>query len=254
MTRVLIYGCAAVCWSAGLAAEARGQSSSLYRTAASRANGQAAAAGRRTPGSDAGSWLMAPVVDTVPASTRVIEQRSLIAVPQQVPKPIKVNDFVTIIVREQKKYESDAKTDTQKKWDINSELSKWFRFYPEHRLGADRLSNGNPAVKFKWDNKLQADGEAEREDKFQTRITAKVIDVKPNGTLTLEARKAEKHDDEEIVLTLTGMCRAADVTADNTVLSSQIYDLSIAEQHVGAVRDATRRGWFPRLVDLLRPF
>jgi flagellar L-ring protein precursor FlgH len=121
-------------------------------------------------------------------------------------------------------------------------------------MGADNLTNGNPGVRLQWQNKYETEGQADREDKFVTRVTGQIIDVKPNGNVVVEARKYEKHDDEEITVTLTGVCRAKDITPDNTVLSTQIHDLVITESHTGAVRDATRRGWIPRLLDLLRPF
>lgn len=250
--RTDVLGAALLC--AGLGASAMAQSSSLYRAGLSRGAGDPNAVQPAVPSGDGGVWAVGRKIDAIPPSTRVLERTSLIAVVEERPKPIQVHDLITIIVREQKKYESDAKSDNQKKWDVNSELSRWFRFYPDHRLGRDNLSNGNPGVKFKWDNKFEGEAQAEREDKFVTRITGEIIDVKPNGTVVIEARKHEKHDEEEITLTLTGTCRAIDITADNTVLSTQIHNLNIVETHHGSVRDNTRRGWIPRIVDFLRPF
>lgn len=235
------------------AESARAQSSSLYRAAREEA------AARTLPGaapSDTSLWTIGRKIDAVPAGTRTLQRYSLIAVSEDRARPLQKNDLITIIVREQKKYETQSKSDTEKKWDVNSELSKWFRLYsdPHHILGADKLPYGNPAVKFKWDDKRQNDGELDREDMFVTRITARIVDVLPNGNVVFEARKQEKHDEEEILLTLTGTCRAADISPDNTVQSTQVYDLNLSETHTGSIRDATRRGWIPRFLDLLRPF
>ena len=87
-----------------------------------------------------------------------------------------------------------------------------------------------------------------------TRIQARVIDVKPNGNLVLEARKRITVDEEDQIATLSGVCRSKDVTAQNSVLSTQVADLEISVSHTGAARDASRRGWAMRLFDLLRPF
>ena len=195
-----------------------------------------------------------PPKDESRVSTRAIEAVSLIAVPRMPPRKFKVEDLITIIVRQQKKYEADAKLDTKKQWDLTGKLNEWFRFYPGTHLGEDQLSNGKPGFDLKFQNRLKSDADSEREDKFITRIQATVIDVKPNGNLVLEATQAETHDEEEFEITVTGVCRSEDVTPDNSILSTQIAELRLEELNKGAVRDATRRGWAPRILDWARPF
>lgn len=236
-----------------LAPPVSAQSSSLMRWSSSPA-GQpgGSAAGVTTPG--ASGFAAMPPREESRAGTRAVEAVSLIAVPRMPPRKFKVEDLITVIVRQQKKYEADAKLDTKKQWDIAGKLNEWFRLYPGLHLGEDQLSNGDPGFDFKFQNRLKSDGDSEREDKFITRIQAKVIDVKPNGNLVLEAKQTEMHDEEEFDITLTGVCRSEDVTPDNAILSTQIAELVLQEQNTGAVRDATRRGWAPRILDWARPF
>ncbi len=78
--------------------------------------------------------------------------------------------------------------------------------------------------------------------------------MKPNGVLVLEARARIEHDDELSTITLTGICRKEDVTADNTVLSTQIANKHTVVENSGALRATSTRGWIPKLLDLLRPF
>ncbi len=192
--------------------------------------------------------------DEVLPMTRGIERVSLTAIPQLPPRKYKVHDLVTIIVRQQKKYEADAEMETKKNWNIAGKLSDWFRLYPRNRLGQDKLSNGDPGFKFDFDNKYKTEGESDRQDSFITRITASVVDVKPNGNLVLEAKMEERHDEEVATITITGTCRSGDVTPDNTVLSTQIAELQLVEHNAGAVRDATTRGWVPKILDYAKPF
>jgi len=190
-----------------------------------------------------------PADDVLPM-TRAIENSSLFAIPARIPRKFKVYDLVTIIVRQQRKYEADAELDTKKKWNLAGKLSDWFRFYDDcQHLGQDQLSNGEPGFRFDFDNKYKLEGENDREDRFQTRITAQVIDVKPNGNLVLEAVLEEQHDEEVASLTITGTCRSVDVSPDNTVLSTQLAALRIVEKNRGAVRDATTRGFVPRILN-----
>ena len=101
---------------------------------------------------------------------------------------------------------------------------------------------------------FKGDAQLKRADSYTGRITAQVIDVKPNGTLVLQADEHIKTDEEEQNVTLVGTCRVEDVTADNTVLSSQLFDLSLNKQHKGSVKDTTERGSLERLLDSINPF
>lgn len=234
-----------------LASEAASQSSSLWRVPPADHRLQAETSAQ---GAAPGGFVAAPLREDVSPATRSIEAVSLIAIPRTQPRKFRPHDLVTIIVKQKKSYESEAKMDTERKWDINGKLSEWFRFYEDHKLGTDSLRYGQPGFKFKFNNKYENDGENEREDKFETRIQAKVVDVKPNGNLVLEAHQQETHDDEIIDLTLTGVCRSEDVTPANTILSTQIAEMVLVEKNSGAMRDATQRGWIPRLLDWAKPF
>lgn len=230
------------------AAAANAQSSSLMRLPVPRPTNPVAAGCVPAP---AGSAFTAmPPRETSRPGTRAVELVSMIAVPPVPPRKFHVEDLITIIVRQQKKYEAEGKLDNKKKWDLGGKLSDWFRFYPGGNLGQDKLSNGDPGVKFNLDNKYRAESTNDREDSFTTRIQARIIDVKPNGNLVLEARAEEQHDEEKFTITLTGVCRSEDVTPVNTVMSTQIAELVLVEVNHGAVREATRRGWVPKLLDM----
>lgn len=182
-----------------------------------------------------------------------LEKYSLAAVPVKPPKTFAPHDLITIIIREQVKYEADGELETKKKFDIKSNLSAFFKPI-DGGLGAALFSRGAPDVDFKIDNKLKNEADKEREDRLTTRVTSEVIDVKPNGNLVLQARGTVTFDNEVSVVTLTGTVRSRDVTPDNTILSTQLANKNISIQNAGAVRDGSRRGWVPRLLDAIGPF
>jgi len=183
----------------------------------------------------------------------VIEEYSWIAVKPDEPKTFKPNDLITIVVREQRKFEADAELETEKTYDIKSELDAFFK-PTAGGLGSAAFRRGKPNIDYKFKHGVEGEADTKREDKLTTRITAKIIDVKPNGLLVLEATSRVEHDEEVSKITLTGTCRKEDVTADNTVLSTQIADKNIVVKTEGALRDNARRGWIPKLIDALRPF
>jgi len=53
---------------------------------------------------------------------------------------------------------------------------------------------------------------------------------------------------------LTGICRAEDVGADNTILSTQLYNLELQKNHTGNVKDTTQQGFIPKLLNTINPF
>jgi flagellar L-ring protein precursor FlgH len=221
-----------------LVMSAHGQSSSLY--------GEVPPA-RLTPG---------PTTLEDRLSPRIAEL-SYTAVNAPPPRRFAVHDLVTIIVRENTKSESDAKLDTQKKSEIDGSISS----FPSLSL-ADLLKlhvegstlTNPPKVGVSFDNQFQGDGTYEREDTFTSRLQARVIDVKPNGTLVLEARKFIKSDKEELEMVVTGLCRAEDVTLDNAVLSTQLYDLRLVKNHKGELRSSTKKGLLTKLFEAIFNF
>jgi flagellar L-ring protein precursor FlgH len=188
-----------------------------------------------------------------PPKNPVLLAASPIAVPPPKPRKFEVNQLINIVVREDKRAVSDAKLKSEKKWEHEWELRKWFRLNPEDHLVA-QVFDPPPGADFDYENKYNGTGKVDRTDSLVMRIQAKIIDVKPNGTLVLEASKHIEMDEEEQIMTLTGTCRSEDVTPQNTVLSSQVAGLHIKTDHKGAARDAARRGWLMRALDFLRPF
>lgn len=191
--------------------------------------------------------------DQSAALNPTIRSASLIAVELPKPEVIGMHDLVTIIVREDKRSTTDSKLQADKEWKVQSAFEKWFKLNEKDSLVGQDLGPNAPGVEFNFKNEYDGVGKVNRADTLITRITARVLDVRPNGNLLLEARKEIEPDEEGQIMVLTGECRARDVTAQNTVLSTQVADLVIRIEHTGAARDATRRGWLMRAFDFLRP-
>ncbi len=181
---------------------------------------------------------------------------SVIPVP---PRKFALHDLVTIIVRESSTASSEASLETEKEATVAGEITN----VPDlTQLLQLRLKNSpftanggvTPKIGADFSKEFEGDGEYERKDEVVFRITARVIDVKPNGTLSLEARKAIQNDKEKLTITLTGYCRAEDVAADNTVLSTKMFDLRVNKQHAGELRNASKKGILTKVFDFIFNF
>lgn len=183
----------------------------------------------------------------------VYEQFSWITARPLPPKSYKVHDLVTIIIRESKSFEADADLKSESDYQVESTLDAFFKPI-DGGIGSTTFARGKPNIDYEWKSKLRNKGDTSRSDKFTTRITAEVIDIKPNGLLVLEGRAYIEHDEETSEVMLSGTCRKEDIAPDNTVLSTQIADKRIVAKNEGAVGAAARRGWLAKIVDFIKPF
>jgi len=170
------------------------------------------------------------------------------------PKTLAKHDLVTIIVREESSYSSDGKADAKKEAAFDAKIQQFPKIDLSNFALAAGIGATIPELRLSGTRDYKNEGGTDRNDKLTARLQAEVVDVKPNGTLVLQARKRIVTDEEEQLFVLTGICRVQDVTADNSVLSTQLYDLDVKKNHSGPVRDATKRGWVPRAIDWINPF
>ena len=202
-----------------------------------------------------GSLLRATLAAQADPGRATLKEVSFTAVPEPEPRTLKKHDLVTIIVRETSEYKSEATTDLKKKATLDARLEEFAKLNVKNfAIEGGGIGTTPPSIKASGKGEFKGDGSVDRSDELTARITAEVLDVKPNGTLVLQARKFIKTDEEEQEMILTGVCRAEDVTADNSIYSHQLHDQTLMKMHKGAVRDATKRGWLPKLLDLIAPF
>jgi flagellar L-ring protein FlgH len=181
---------------------------------------------------------------------------SFFSVAPQKPKSYKKHDLITVVARELSAFTSNGNTSETKTQDITDQLNSFIALRPSHMQLHSIISGGSnvPEIQLQNERDYKGQGEVDRTDTLTDRFTAEVVDVRPNGTMVLQAIKQIKTDEETQRMILTGICRVEDVTADNSVLTTQLFDLELQTMHQGAVTDSTRRGFIPRLLDSFSPF
>lgn len=184
-----------------------------------------------------------------------ISQTSYSAVPLPEPRGYALHDLVTIIIRESIENDISSTTDTKKSVSVDGKVTSFpsIASMLELRPRTSPTTN-NPTVGLSMDTDFTGEGSHKRTDTFTTRLTARIIDIKPNGTLILEARKRIVDDREDVTLVLTGTCRKEDIQTDNTILSTQIYDLFLRKQTAGEMKKASEKGLLTRILDTVFNF
>jgi flagellar L-ring protein precursor FlgH len=99
------------------------------------------------------------------------------------------------------------------------------------------------------DTKFKGGGVTTRTGQLTATMTARVMEVLPNGDLVLEgAREIEINGDRQIVV-LTGVARPSDIGKDNDVLSTNIGQLRIRYFGKGLMKDNLKPGFLVRILN-----
>lgn len=157
-----------------------------------------------------------------------------------------VDDIVTIVVNEAASAVVSGASNSSRKTSVNSSITG--------AAGAlsPRLTN---LLGSTGDVELAGTGTTSRNLTLSTTISARVVEVQPNGTLVIEGTRDIGVNSDKQTLTVRGLVRPADLTSSNTVNSVQVANLQIKVNGKGVVGDAVRRPHFLyRLLLGLLPF
>lgn len=176
-----------------------------------------------------------------------LQSISMFAVTPAEPRLYHIHDLVQIIVREASVAASFQGLETEKEYGLAGGVESF-----------PGVNGDNPLYYTEFDvvaeKEFDGEGEYVREDELVTRLTAEVIEIRPNGNLVLEARTCIRTDEEEWYTQLTGTCRPDDITAANTILSNQIFGLQVEKRHKGSVPKAASKGILAQALDAIFAF
>lgn len=182
-------------------------------------------------------------------------QVSLLWVPEPEPRVFQKHDIITILIDEVSSQTSSQKLETETESDASANLGAMLSLAKLLELRIEQGDTSNvDLIEFGASREFTGEGDYERKDRFVARITATVLEVKPNGALVLEATKRIAKDDEIQTIVLSGMVREEDITRQNTVLSSQMAGLNVVSKNEGPVRDAAKKGIITEVLDALFAF
>jgi flagellar L-ring protein FlgH len=125
----------------------------------------------------------------------------------------------------------------------------------DNLLGIEKAITRLPTmVSGNSDSSFEGTGSTSRETTLQTSLTARVIDVLPNGYLVVEGMREIRVNNENQSVFLTGVVRPEDVNANNMVLSSAVAQMSVRVQGKGVVSQPIKPGWLFKILNGILPF
>lgn len=102
--------------------------------------------------------------------------------------------------------------------------------------------------------KFEGKGETGRRSSISARVTARVLEILPNGDLRIEAQKMVKINKEDELVTLSGIVRQRDITADNSIPTTMVGDLRVTLNGKGVASADNAPGWLFRFFEKIAPF
>jgi flagellar L-ring protein precursor FlgH len=141
----------------------------------------------------------------------------------------RVNDLLTINVLESISGSGAADTATARNSTLDAKVTDFFGAPLD--LGSSNLYGRghtfSPSVSGSMTDDFKGTGTTNRTGTIVGTITARVVEVMPNGTLSVESRKDITINHEKQVLILRGAVRPEDISITNTVASNKVADAEI---------------------------
>ena len=172
----------------------------------------------------------------------------------------RINDILTIKIDEISNASQQVSTKTSRDSSILASITKFLGspldFGLENLWGKDSTGADLPfipEITSSAKSSHSGSGKITGSGKLSAEITAKVIEVMPNGNLIIEGRKEVTIDKEKRFIVLSGIVRPEDVEFDNTVSSSKIADARIEYTGTGVISDKQSPGVLHRIFDWVYP-
>ncbi len=155
-------------------------------------------------------------------------------------KASKVGDIVTILIVEQVQAANAANT----------------REGTDTQIGASAQAGltgttVQPTATIRTVDELTGIGETNRRETIRARFSAQVIAVDSNGNLKIQGKRTTKINGETQTITITGIVRPADLSADNTVYSTKIANMVLTIEGDGIVSETKEPGLITKFLRIL---
>ncbi|MEJ6950246.1 flagellar basal body L-ring protein FlgH [Natronospora cellulosivora (SeqCode)] len=151
-------------------------------------------------------------------------------------RSFEVGDIVTVIIEETSAASHSA----------NTSLSQESRIDGGAGTG---LLDFLRSLGLSYSDQDRADGQTQRSGQLSADITVQLVESFDNGNFKISGTKSVKLNDEEHIISLSGIIRADDIDEDNYISSHKIADAMIEFEGQGVVSAKQRPNIFQRLLN-----
>jgi flagellar L-ring protein precursor FlgH len=147
-----------------------------------------------------------------------------------------VGDSVTVVIQQAAESSSSTQNASRKNTDLGGGL---------------RAGSINESGELTFGGGYSGRGEVRRSERLLAQLSVTIQQVLPNGDYAILGEQRLHVNGEDTLIAVRGRIRAADITADNTVLSSRIADAQISYDGKGFVSRSAKPGLINRIFSFL---
>lgn len=159
----------------------------------------------------------------------------------------RVGDLITVVIQENANASKSTTTAVNKSDDVSAGLSSFFGRVPS-------LAGYTPSLGATSTAKFAGNGSTAQSNAFTTTLQATVVKVMSNGNLEISGQKEVMLNGGHEYIRVAGVVRAADVTPQNSVSSTQIADARVEYSGNGDVYTAAKVPWLTSFFLSIWPF
>ena len=162
-------------------------------------------------------------------------------------------DILTIVILEQASASKKATTGTSRKTGVSAGIPNLMGL-ETNMTGIRNWMDLSNLINASSQSTFDGSGTTTRQENLNATITAKVVDVLPNGNLLIMGRRNVKVNNEDQLIMVEGTVRPRDITPDNTINSALVADARITYTGKGIVSDQANPGWLTNIFNKIWPF
>ena len=154
----------------------------------------------------------------------------------------RVGDLVTVVLAENTNAKKSAATTTGKSSSLDSSIGNL-------TLAGKSIPNNGGAIlglSSADDRTFDGSGDSSQSNQLSGQITVTVAEVLPNGNLVVQGEKWLGINQGNEFVRLRGIIRSVDITASNTVQSTQVANAQLYYGGTGTLQDSNTAGWLTR--------
>jgi flagellar L-ring protein precursor FlgH len=147
-------------------------------------------------------------------------------------------DLLTVLIQENAQANTRSSTNTKKRNSFRANGGSLRRINP-FDVGGDVSSD------------YEGDGRTARQGNLVARVTVNIDEVLDNGNLVISGSRVITVNEEQEIITVSGIVRPQDIGRDNTIFSQNIANAEIKYSGQGSASSAQRPGPLARFFNWL---
>jgi len=154
----------------------------------------------------------------------------------------RVGDILTITLTEATQAKKADDLNTKKDTSMSASAPSMFG------IAASAFTGQSPKTELASTKEFKGSGAADQSNSLSGNISVTVVDLLPNGNLSVRGEKRVTLNQGDEFIRLSGIVRPVDINSSNVISSDKVADVTIMYVGEGAMADASKMGWLARIL------